>query len=86
MKLRKIHIKNNIWQYRITKGDVAIIYSPNYECNVVKLTDIVNKTFEQIQAGRYPNENDNWMHAGNVENGMVKPSQIKKYIVNNLIK
>ena len=86
MSARKIHIGNDIWKYVISTGNLAVIWSPGKQRHEVKLTDIVNRTIQEIQAGRYRDGDNYWMTESIPENGMIKPSDIKNYILKNLVK
>lgn len=73
--MRKLHIGNETWEYKVGKGSTVIV-SPNGKKVVARNWDIVDLLPHVFEKGQY---------RGN-EDGMVKPSLVKDYIINKLKK
>ena len=77
MSMRKIHLGDDIWEYKIGKSNV-VIFSPNKEKTVISYTDVPgwDKWFEEEM------EKPSWTY----EDFQVTPGKIKTYIELNLLK
>lgn len=85
IKFRNIHINTNVWQYSVTNRDYVLLIPPGKNKNTIRvdIKDIISVPFDKFEAARKPDQGDNWMAATKPEDGMIKPSDIKNFIMEN---
>ncbi len=85
IKFRNIHINTEVWRYSVSNSSYILLTPPGINKNTIRIEikDIVKVPYETFDKARKPNQGDNWMESLDKKLGMVTPSQIKDFIVEN---
>lgn len=74
--MRKVHILGKVWQYQIGRTAVVIQFPPPNQIRkfTVEASLVAERKPEDLERGKWKKSSD----------GMIKPSDVKRYIEKNL--